>query len=191
MEFTVEIVVHARAPLTRAALEELAAIGGAAAGHPGGRRAEATFTVKAGGHAAAVQLAIDKVTAVVPGEVLAIEVMTTEEADRRLEEPPFPRVVGVSEVAELLGVTRQRLAVLREREDFPAPVAKLAGGPIWRAGDLSTFAGGWQRKPGRPRKEPIDTMRGDLAEVRPGESRAPRDTVGESRRTRKNMARAR
>lgn len=41
-------------------------------------------------------------------------------------------VVGVPEIAQLLGVSRQRVYQLIEAyEDFPAPVATLAVGRIW------------------------------------------------------------
>lgn len=58
---------------------------------------------------------------------------------------------GVSEVAEVLGLSRQRVAQLRNRPDFPDPVAEIASGPIW---DLDAVAGwlgsGVRRGPGRP-----------------------------------------
>jgi prophage regulatory protein len=41
-------------------------------------------------------------------------------------------LMGAQEVAELLGVSRQRVHQLAERPDFPAPVAVLAAGKIWR-----------------------------------------------------------
>ncbi len=78
--------------------------------------------------------------------------MTSEEQDRRLAEPAFGELVGAAEVAERFGVSRQRLAVLRQRPEFPGPVAELASGPVWRWRDLSRFAAGWQRRPGRPRR---------------------------------------
>ncbi len=41
-------------------------------------------------------------------------------------------VVGAPEVAQLLGVSRQRVYQLIESyEDFPAPLARLAVGRIW------------------------------------------------------------
>lgn len=158
MEYAVEITVQTRRPLTIEALEAVAAIGGAASGNVGERRLETTLTVSASDPPVAATRAIEIVTSTVPGKVVAIEVMTTEEQDRRLAEPAFPELVGVSEVAEMLGITRQRLAVLRQRPEFPAPVAELAAGPIWRRGDLSTFAMGWQRRPGRPRTNPQKTV---------------------------------
>jgi hypothetical protein len=41
------------------------------------------------------------------------------------------RIGGVTEVAAELRVTRQRMAKLRERPDFPDPVGELAQGPVW------------------------------------------------------------
>jgi hypothetical protein len=69
------------------------------------------------------------------------------------------QLVGVSELAAALGVSRQRASELRTRPGFPAPVADLSSGPIWRAEQLHRFTETWQRKPGRPRKNaPVDSM---------------------------------
>lgn len=152
MEYTVEITLRARRPLTEDALFALAEIGGVAVGRPGERHLETTFTVDAANAPEAAYESIPMVTGRVPGIVLAVEVLTTEEADRRLAEQP--QLVGVTEIARMLGLTKQRVSTLSRREDFPTPLATLASGPIWRAGDLSTFAAGWRRKPGRPRKVP-------------------------------------
>lgn len=41
-------------------------------------------------------------------------------------------LVGVAEIAEMLGVTRQRVdAIVSTHEDFPKPEAVLAAGRIW------------------------------------------------------------
>lgn len=52
----------------------------------------------------------------------------------------IPALVGVSEAAEILGVSKQRVAQLRERPDFPAMVQKLQATPLWREADVRTFA---------------------------------------------------
>jgi prophage regulatory protein len=41
-------------------------------------------------------------------------------------------VMAAAEIADYLGVSRQRVAVLAERADFPAPIAHLSVGRIWR-----------------------------------------------------------
>lgn len=59
---------------------------------------------------------------------------------------------GISEVAEVLGVSRQRIAQLRVRADFPDPVAEIAMGEIWDLGEVESWLdSGARRGPGRPR----------------------------------------
>jgi prophage regulatory protein len=55
-------------------------------------------------------------------------------------------LMGIAEIAEMLGVTRQRVdAITRTHAAFPAPVAELASGRIWLRKDVET----WARKTGR------------------------------------------
>lgn len=54
-------------------------------------------------------------------------------------------LVGVAEVAALLGVTRTRIGQLSKTPDFPTPVARLAAGPVWRREDIEL----WARETGR------------------------------------------
>jgi hypothetical protein len=147
--YVVDVVFDTVEPLTVEEVERVAAFGGAAGGNPGDHRLDTGLSIDADSPSAAIERAI--ATLAVRGTLVAAEVMTVEEADRRLAEPAFPELAGVTEVAALLGVSRQRLHSLRERHEFPAPVALLAAGPVWRKADLSTFAEGWHRKPGRPR----------------------------------------
>jgi predicted DNA-binding transcriptional regulator AlpA len=65
------------------------------------------------------------------------------------EPPPFPEVVGATEAARMLGVSRQRLYQLAEREDFPPPMVQLAAGPVWLTDSIRAFEGSWDRRPGR------------------------------------------
>ena len=150
MEFTVEVTVEAHRPLTEADLTAVAAVGGAATGNIGERRLETILTVSATSVTEAAKKGAKIVTDLVAGDAVAVEAMTTDEADRRMED--HAKIVGVTEVAGMLGVSRQRVSTLSKRGDFPSPLARLSSGPVWRAGDLSTFASGWQRKAGRPRK---------------------------------------
>ncbi|MCW2900639.1 MAG: hypothetical protein JWO67_2904 [Streptosporangiaceae bacterium] len=58
---------------------------------------------------------------------------------------------GMTEVAEVLGLSRQRVAQLRARPDFPDPVAEIALGPIWDLDAVASWLGsGVRRGPGRP-----------------------------------------
>jgi prophage regulatory protein len=49
-------------------------------------------------------------------------------------------LVGLTEIAEMLGVSAQRVDQLARRDDFPEPVAVLAAGRIWRLGDIERWA---------------------------------------------------
>lgn len=58
--------------------------------------------------------------------------------------------MGVTEVAQLLGITRQHAHRVVRRADFPAPVATLASGRVWLAEDVEGWEVAHRRKPGRP-----------------------------------------
>lgn len=152
--YTVLLTIQTLAPLTDEVIEDVAALGGAAGGTAGKDRLTTTITVKARGIVDALQKASELVARRAPGDVVDAEVATVDEHDRREEANTVrAELVGLAEIAELLGITRQRVSEMhRDRKDFPMPVARLRSGPVWRKADLSTFADGWQRKPGRPRK---------------------------------------
>ncbi|MDG4767358.1 DNA-binding protein [Solwaraspora sp. WMMD406] len=48
--------------------------------------------------------------------------------------------MALTEVADCLGVSRQRAAILVDRPDFPAPIATLTVGRIWLAADVRAYA---------------------------------------------------
>ena len=63
-----------------------------------------------------------------------------------------PELVGVSEVAEVLGVSRQRVNELDRlaqrpttRNPFPEPIARLRAGPVWDKRDVDA----WQERRSR------------------------------------------
>lgn len=49
-------------------------------------------------------------------------------------------LVGSAEIAQLLGVGRQRVQQLISRPDFPAPEVVLAMGKVWRREDVIAWA---------------------------------------------------
>lgn len=49
-------------------------------------------------------------------------------------------LAGTAETAALLGVSRQRVARLAEREGFPPPAARLTLGAVWLLDDVLAFA---------------------------------------------------
>lgn len=66
---------------------------------------------------------------------------------------PMPKkldLVGVAEVALLLGTSRAQISRWALRDDFPDPVARLRMGPIWMKDDVVRWAK--QRKPNGRRK---------------------------------------
>lgn len=54
-------------------------------------------------------------------------------------------LMGVAEVAALLGVSRQRVTQLAKTDGFPSPASKLASGPVWESADVEK----WARETGR------------------------------------------
>jgi prophage regulatory protein len=57
-------------------------------------------------------------------------------------------LLGAWELAELLGVSRQRAYVISRHRDFPAPVARLRMGDVWDRADVEE----WIRH-NRPQKD--------------------------------------
>jgi len=87
------------------------------------------------------------------GVEFSIEGMQVTQAEALadwLDSPVVPALVGVREVAELLGVSKQRASELARSKKFPAPLTTLASGPVWTEGSVRCFAETWSRRPGRP-----------------------------------------
>lgn len=57
-------------------------------------------------------------------------------------------LVGASEIAKLLGVTRQRVQQLSKDPSFPEPVAQLGLGAVWRTEDVQRWID--QHRPAPP-----------------------------------------
>ncbi len=85
------------------------------------------------------------------GSVQELEVTEWSLFEKRLEEPPYPDLVGITEIAELLDVSRQRASELARSSKFPVPHADLAAGPVWLKPNVMGFVKEWDRKPGRPK----------------------------------------
>lgn len=133
----------------------LAAYSPALSLEPGGalQRASATITVDAPTLRQAFQMALGYVQAVTGAKPTGVEVLTTEEFDRRVNEPLIPPLIGQVEMATRLGVSRQRVAQLaKERSDFPPEVARTAAGPLYVEAHFATWSQR-ERRPGRPPKE--------------------------------------
>lgn len=85
------------------------------------------------------------------GAPIGLEVVTELEHARRAEGATMPELMSATEIAEELGVRRQRVHQLRQNPAFPAPLAELRGGAVWDAAAVRKFSESWTRKPGRPR----------------------------------------
>ena len=46
---------------------------------------------------------------------------------------------GTAEVANLLGCRKTQVYALRQKPNFPKPIAMLAATPVWDLGDFETF----------------------------------------------------
>ncbi len=79
-----------------------------------------------------------------------LELTDEPEFDRRLAEPLIPDLVGISEIATQLGVSKTRARELVAAGTI-RQVAALASGPVCLAKDLERYAA-TPRKAGRPRK---------------------------------------
>jgi predicted DNA-binding transcriptional regulator AlpA len=63
-------------------------------------------------------------------------------------------LAALSEIAQMLGVTTRTVQRYMEREDFPEPLGRLAGGRVWLRADVERWAKQVLPLPeGRPRKE--------------------------------------
>lgn len=63
-------------------------------------------------------------------EVVDLQVSTYEALESRWADEGD--LVGVTEIAKMIGLSRQRAGQLTKRPDWPEPYARLASGPVWR-----------------------------------------------------------
>ncbi len=62
-----------------------------------------------------------------------------------------PALAGVAEAAAILAWDKRRVVTYVDRGAFPAPIAHLASGRVWRREDVETFAREFRRR--RDRRE--------------------------------------
>lgn len=79
--------------------------------------------------------------------IVRSELLTATEQAADLARPE-PELVGVSEIAGLLGTTRNRAWQVTRKTDFPRPLANLAGGPVWALPMVARFLEEWPRRRG-------------------------------------------
>lgn len=87
------------------------------------------------------------------GRVVSGRAMTEDLHEAEALRPDTPELLAATDVAELLGVSRQRVHQLHtEHPQFPEPYQRLGSGPIWTRPAIEAFDRAWARKPGRPAK---------------------------------------
>lgn len=139
------------APETIMAWEERLNHFDASAGRPRRGEVDLHLYVTSGDPLKATCMAYDAVVERIGREPIAIETLTEQEMYRRADEPTMPELMSAADIADMLGVKRQRVHQLRHTAAFPAPLAELGGGAVWDAAAVRHFAKNWARKPGRPR----------------------------------------
>lgn len=137
MDWAVEVEATVATRLTDNVLEGLLeAIGHGAALSGGNRRLSATMTISdtyspslACVEAVNVFTNATKLVGLADVELVRVHARTYAELDA---EETGADLVGITEVAKLIGRSRQRAVQLAARHNFPSPVAELASGRVWR-----------------------------------------------------------
>lgn len=102
----------------------------------------------------AAQADVVKLVGAVRGhaDVGEVRIRSMERVEQELARPTLPVLVGASEAAEILGVSRQRVHQLHhDVQSFPAPLVTVAMGPLWDESAIRAFAEARNRASGRPK----------------------------------------
>lgn len=81
--------------------------------------------------------------------VVSLEILSEDAFQASLDEPEIPELVGLTEIAEMAGVSRQRANAIVKQDSFPAPVLTLAAGQFRTRAAVQNWVENWTRKPGR------------------------------------------
>lgn len=88
--------------------------------------------------------------AVLDVEVVEVSACIPEVFEAHAFRPDTPELLSAVDVAEELGVSRQRVWQLAHvHPGFPAPYARLGTGPVWTLPVIEHFRDTWDRRPGR------------------------------------------
>ncbi|MFF4933364.1 hypothetical protein ACFY2H_31405 [Streptomyces griseofuscus] len=78
---------------------------------------------------------------ITPDTVIGAEVITEAELDRRNAQPAVPELAGVTEAADIVGVTKQQISSLAKRMPLRRHVVQeLAAGPVFLADGVRAYA---------------------------------------------------
>jgi hypothetical protein len=87
-----------------------------------------------------------------------LQILPTDEFLTQALNPAPLDLIGVTEIADEFGFSRQRAGKLADSPEFPAPVAHIASGRIYTRASVKAFQRRWEatRSPigGRPKRTP-------------------------------------
>lgn len=86
--------------------------------------------------------------------ISSLEILSEDAFQTSLEEPEIPDLVGLTEIAEMAGVSRQRANAIVKQDSFPTPVLTLAAGQFRTRAAVQNWVNNWTRKPGRKPTNP-------------------------------------
>lgn len=81
-----------------------------------------------------------------------VEALPQRDVVRQLQRSTIPQLVGNADIADMLGVTRQRAGQLADVDGFPPAVMTIKAGPLRVRDQVEDWARTWNRKAGRPKK---------------------------------------
>jgi hypothetical protein len=91
-----------------------------------------------------------------PAWLVDVRMCTPDVYEAEALRPDTPELMAATDVAEYLGVARQRVHQLRtEHPDFPDPYQVLGSGAVWTKPAIEHFDANWSRKPGRRPRVPL------------------------------------
>jgi chaperonin GroES len=83
-------------------------------------------------------------------QVVHAEAITDASFDEDLGRAHTPSLLGIAELAERLGVSKQRASELAKLGQLPRPLAHLRATPVWSGAAIQHFVDTWPRRKGRP-----------------------------------------
>lgn len=101
--------------------------------------AERMADAVSGGVTQLEQVLLDTVPPTTTATVVRVEACTLEESLSWLDRPTLPTMVSVAEIAELIGRSPQKTALLLAKKSAPRPYAELTIGPVWNKAWLHRF----------------------------------------------------
>ncbi len=141
-----------------------------------------TVYVEADGAVEAVGVAASVAEPVTRRSPMAVEAVDEQTHLDQADQPNLPQLVSAAEVADHLGISRQRVHQLQSTAGFPEPLYRLRTGPVWDARAIEAFATRWDRRPGRRASDTRDEEIPRVSELRTSAVRStpPRRFVTET-----------